>query len=66
MIPIQNDLSKVSEEYKMCTVQIKPCSENIMLELCFWQTKKTEGIRRNGFMVKAMAFLLQQGKSKRL
>lgn len=58
MIPIQNDLSKVSKEYKMCTIQIKTSSENIMSEFCFWQAEKTEGFRRNVFMVKAMAFLL--------
>lgn len=35
MISTQNDLSKVSEEYKMCAAQIKPGSQNIMLELFF-------------------------------
>lgn len=59
MTPIQNDLSKVSEEY-MCTVWIKPSSESITMSSDFGKEgrQKEEIFRRTILIVKAMAFLL--------
>lgn len=63
MTPIENGLPKVSKENKMYTLQIKPSSENMIPELCFWQIDKAEGFTRNVLMVKA--FVLCHRKSEK-